>query len=254
MTRGFLARAASMTRRYRCGEPSTPRTHGFRKALERGFEERGLGVIGEYKRCAPGRILANHEPWWYAQSLAPYIDAFSVLTEPFWFCGSPRLIPVFAAHHPVLAKDFVECEAQLVEAREAGASATLLILDQLGWERLDQLYSEAKRLGLEALIETSRWRDAVEIAASYPEAVVGINARNLETLELSFERLVEEVRRASERLPSGALLVAESSVDSVEKALKLREAGAHAVLIGTWFMRRPEAARELHEALSGRFG
>ncbi len=254
MTRGFLGRAASATRRYRCGGESVSRTLGFREALRRGFEERGLGVIGEYKRCAPGRVLANHEPWEYARTLAPHVDAFSVLTEPFWFCGSPRLVPVFAAHLPVLAKDFVECRAQLVEAWEAGASATLLILDELGWKRLDELYDEARRVGLEALIETSGWRDAVEVAASYPEAVVGINARNLETLELSFERLVEEVRRASERLPTNTLLVAESSVDSVEKAVRLREAGANAVLIGTWFMKRPEAARELDEALRRRFG
>ncbi len=245
----FLEEADRVTREWRCARGVLEK-RGFVDALWRGWRERGLAVIGEFKRCAPGRFVGLHEPWRYAETLAPHVDAFSVLTEPFWFCGSTSLIPVFAQHRPVLAKDFTVCEKMLEEFSRAGASAALLILDQLGWKRLDQLYSTLRSLDLEALIETSGWRDAVEVAHSYPEAAVGINARDLRTLELSFARLLDEVRRAAERV-EGAMLVAESSIDSVEKAIAVREAGAKAVLIGTWFMREPGAAEKLDKELRG---
>ncbi len=248
---GFLEEAAEATRRWRCTGGFAVR-RGFVEALRRGASEKGLAVIGEFKRCAPGRFVGLHDPRVYAERLAPYVDAFSVLTEPLWFCGSPELIPVFAVRRPVLAKDFVECRAQLEAYAAKGASAALLILDELGWKRLEELYEAARSLGLEALIETSNARDAVEVARSYPEAAVGINARNLQSLELSFERLLGEVRRAAEEAPSGAVIVAESGVDSVEKALAAMEAGARAVLIGTWFMRDPSAAERLAEALKQR--
>jgi len=171
--------------------------------------------------------------------------------EPYWFCGSPELVAFFAQHRPVLAKDFASSRAQLEQYRRAGTSAALLILDMLGWRRLDALYQEARSLGLEALIETHRAEDAVEAMNSYAEALVGINARNLETLEISYQRLLRETARAAARKPSGALLVAESSVDSVEKAVRLAEAGADALLIGTWAMKNPEEIRSLPERLRG---
>ena len=131
-----------------------------------------------------------------------------------------------------------------------GASAVLLILDELGWKRLESLYEHARSLGLDALIETSSGRDAVNIASSFPEAAVGINARNLQNLEVSFERLLSEIRYASERIPSHTILVAESSMDSVDKVIAAMKAGAHAVLIGTWFMKQPGAPRSLYTALA----
>lgn len=245
---GFLGEASRITRRYRCTGGVAAR-RGFVEALRAGYQKRGLGVIGEFKRCAPGRFIALHDPWWYAQHLAPYIDAFSVLTEPFWFCGSPELIPVFSQHRPVLGKDFVECENQIDLLASHGAAAVLLILDELGWKRLESLYEHARGIGLDALIETSSGRDAVEVASSYPDAAVGINARNLQTLELSFEKLLAELRYAAERISSSTMLVAESSMDSVEKVLEAMKAGARAVLIGTWFMKEPGAAARLHSAL-----
>ncbi|AEM39251.1 Indole-3-glycerol-phosphate synthase [Pyrolobus fumarii 1A] len=249
----FLDRVTSATLEWRCKTSFKPR-YRFVESLWRGWRERGLAIIGEFKRCAPGRFVGLHEPWEYAKKLAPYVDAFSVLTEPFWFCGSPALIPLFAQHRPVLAKDFTVCTGMLAEFADAGASAVLLILDQLGWRRLDELYSEARSMDLDALIETSSWRDAVEVASSYPEAAVGINARNLRTLELSFEKLLDDIRKAADRIGEKTMLVAESSVDAVEKALVLKDAGAKAVLVGTWFMRDPDAARRLSEELAKRVG
>ena len=216
------------------------------------WDEARPALILEYKRCRPGRFVSYMTPWEYVERLGGAPDAFSVLVEPFWFCGSPELVSFFASTGlPVLAKDFAYGRRQLELYRGVGASAALLILDMLGWRRLEELYEAARSLGLEALIETGNADDAVEAMNSFPEALVGINARDLSSLTLSFDRLLWEVESAASRKPGGARLVAESGVDSVEKALMLARAGADALLIGTWAMRSPEKMRELREALRG---
>ncbi len=251
---GFLSRALEASlERSRVLRGDAAAAPSLRGAVERVVrEEARPALIIEYKRCRPSGFVRHIDPWSYLEAVGAAADAWSVLVEPFWFCGSPELLPVFASTgRPVLAKDFVSGGEQLRMYRRMGASAVLLILDMLGWRRLGELYEEARGLGLEALIETTSWRCAVEAMNSFPGALVGINARNLETLEVSFERLLEEVRRAGGEKPSGGLLVAESSVDSVEKARRLAEAGADALLIGTWAMKAPGEVRRLPSVLRG---
>jgi len=215
---------------------------GLRRAIEEAVAGRGFGFIGEFKRCRPGRFVEYMDPWRFLEATRGCVDAYSVLVEPCWFCGSPELIPFFAPHAPVLFKDFIVCRGQLLEAACWGASGVLLILDALGWRRLDELYSEATGLGLDVLIETGSAVDAVEAAGSYPGALIGINARDLRSLSLSFERLLGELRRAREMAPADTLLVAESGVGGVEDIARAVGAGADAVLVGTSLMRDPGLA------------
>lgn len=253
MPRGFLAEALEKARLRASLLRSPPRPPGLREALTRPlWEEKRPGVMLEYKRCSPRGFVSYMTPWEFLERLSGGADAFSVLVEPYWFCGSPELVSLIASSgKPVLAKDFTASVEQLDLYQASGASATLLILDMLGWRLLEELYEEARSRGLDVLIETTSAVDAVEVMHSYPEALVGINARNLETLEVSYERLLEEVRKAAGGKPSGALLVAESSIDTVEKAVRLAEAGADALLIGTWAMRRPGEAAMLPRLLRG---
>ncbi|KSW12428.1 hypothetical protein CF15_06795 [Pyrodictium occultum] len=248
---GFLGEALgrSLERSRLLGSP--PRPGSLRGAVEKALSEGRPGLLIEYKRCSPGGFVAWRTPWEYLEATLSVADAYSVLVEPYWFCGSPELVAFFARHRPVLAKDFASTAEQLQLYRRHGASAALLILDMLGWRRLDALYQEARSLGLEALIETTSAGPAVEAMNSYPEALVGINARNLETLEVSYRRLLEEIARAAERKPSRALLVAESSIDSPGKALELARAGADALLIGTWAMKSPGGLAGLRDRLRG---
>ncbi|BES81179.1 indole-3-glycerol-phosphate synthase [Pyrodictium abyssi] len=255
LPRGFLAEAYRWSRKRTELLASPPRPTSLRQAVERAVgQEKRPALIIEYKRCSPRGFVAYHTPWSYLEATLPVADAYSVLVEPYWFCGSLELVAFFAQHRPVVAKDFPSSRAQLEQYQRAGASAALLILDMLGWKQLDTLYQEARSLGLEALIETHRAEDAVEAMNSYPEALVGINARNLETLEISYQRLLEETARAAARKPSSALLVAESSIDSAEKAARLAEAGADALLIGTWAMKRTGELCSLPERLKGTKG
>jgi indole-3-glycerol phosphate synthase len=248
--KGFLAEVCSRsTERVELLE-KPPTRRSLRGAVENAIRERGrAALILEYKRCSPRGFTAYQTPWEFLEVTLPAADAYSVLVEPYWFCGSLELIPWFARYRPVLAKDFTVSPVQLRAYQHGGAAAALLVLDVVGWKKLEELYREARALGLEALIETSNARDAVNVMHSYPEALVGINARSLETLEVSFKRLLEEVAWAAHRKPSGALLVAESGIDSTDKAVQLARAGADALLIGTWTMRDPLSVRGLPEAL-----
>lgn len=223
---------------------------GFRRVLEDGFRMRGVGFIGEFKRCRPGKFVYYRDPEDFLVRVGGGVDAVSVLVEPFWFCGSLELVDFFARYKPVLFKDFVVGRGQIMAAACWNASSILLILSMVGWRVLENLYEEARSYGLEPFIETGSADDAVEVAKSFPEAIVGINARDLSTLELNFERLVEEVSRAVERLPSGTLLVAESGMKSGWDVVRLVKAGARAVLVGSSLMERPEVVEEAYRLLS----
>ena len=250
--RGFLAEACKRSQERTELLSSPPEPMSLRQAVEHTVQqEKRPALIIEYKRCSPRGFVAYYTPWSYLEATLSAADAYSVLVEPYWFCGSTELAAFFARYRPVLAKDFASSRAQLEEYRRASASAALLILDMLGWKQLDTLYQEARSLGLEVLIETNNAEDAVEVMHTYPEALVGINARNLETLEISYQRLLQEITKASSRKPTAALLVAESSIDSAERAVGLAQAGADALLIGTWAMKSPLEVRKLPERLRG---
>ncbi|GAB6148155.1 beta/alpha barrel domain-containing protein [Stetteria hydrogenophila] len=244
--RGFLAEALERSLERSRLQEAPPKPGSLRAAVEHALRSGRPGLILEFKRCTPRGFTAYRTPWEFLEATRGVADAYSVLVEPYWFCGSPELVSFFARHKPVLAKDFTSTPTQLQAYKAAGASAALLILDMTGWQGLDELYTHAAQLGLEVLIETGNARDAVEAMHSYPQALVGINARNLETLELSYERLLTEVKKAAERKPARAILVAESSIDTPDKAAQLAQAGADALLIGTWIIKNPtQAARQL---------
>ena len=225
--------------------PLNPRP--FRSAIMEG-SERGYraALIAEYKRCAPGRMISNISPWEFVKTTAKYASAFSVLVEPYWFCGSSYLIPTFANERPVLYKDFVVDEVQVIDAAYWGASGILLIFEALGWRMLDVLYNEARSAGLDVLIEAARATDAIKIASSFTDVLIGLNARDLKTLNLSVERLVKEVRRFREEGPD-VLLVAESGIKGWEDYCKVVKAGADAVLVGTSIMLDPSMAARLKD-------
>jgi len=250
---GFLEEAARWSRFRGSVLGGVSGAGSLRGAVSAALREGRPGLILEYKRCRPGRFVEYRAPWEYVGLVGGAADAWSVLVEPFWFCGSPELVSWFAvvAGKPVLGKDFVTGVEQLRLLRRSGASAALLILDMVGWRGVERLYEEARGLGLEVLIETSGAGDALEAMGSFPGALVGINARDLRSLREDFEGMLAELRRAAAGKPSGGLLVAESSITSVERALAAARAGADALLIGTWAMREPEAVASLPGRLRG---
>jgi indole-3-glycerol phosphate synthase len=156
--------------------------------------------------------------------------AISVLTEPAHFAGSVDDLESVrgAVSIPLLKKDFHVEPIQLVEAKAVGASAALLIVRALGPSRLPVLMATARDLALEVLVEIRDERE-LELALENGASVVGINNRNLETLEIdpaTSERLLT-------RIGPDVTAVAESGVSGREDVERLANAGADAILVGS---------------------
>lgn len=193
----------------------------------------GVHVIAEVKRASPskGHLAEIPEPATLAAAYAAGgATAISVLTEGRRFGGSlDDLRAVRAAVHdvPLLRKDFIAEEYQLLEARAAGADIVLLIVAVLDDVRLATLHAFATALGLSVLVEV---HDASEVdrATAAGARIIGVNTRDLKTFTMHPERFAE----LCPGIPDGVVAVAESGVRELADVTRYADAGAHAVLVG----------------------
>jgi indole-3-glycerol phosphate synthase len=207
-------------------------------------------IIAECKRRSPSRgILRQHyEPAGHASAYAAAgAAAISVLTEPTFFDGSlDHLRQVRAAVTiPILRKDFIVAEYQLVEAAANGADAVLLIVKALDQAELRTLVAQAQALGLATLVEAHDPGEIVR-AVDAGARVVGVNSRNLQTLSVDPQVL----ESAARLLPRDVVAVAESGIRDLADVDRLSELGYHAFLIGERLMTQPdpgEALRQLRQ-------
>jgi len=189
-------------------------------------------IIAEVKRASPSRgdLAAIPDPALQARRYEEGgASVISVLTEGRRFKGSLEDLEAVkaAVTLPVLRKDFIADEYQILEARAAGADLVLLIVAALEQDVLSRLYSFTRDLGMTALVETHS-ADEVDRAADLDAQLIGVNARDLSTFQLDrdlFGRLVD-------RIPAGAVKIAESAVLAPEDVAHYRSAGADAVLVG----------------------
>lgn len=224
-------------------------------ALRRDDPATGSGqapaIIAEIKKASPsqGVIAPDFHPVDTARAYKRAgAAALSVLTEPTHFQGSlDTLARVrLAADLPILRKDFVVDEYQLVEARAFGADAVLLIAAALDPHKLHDLHDAATGLGLECLVEvhSADERDALDLDRI---KILGVNNRDLRTFDVDVER----APRLLEDVPPHVARVAESGLKSADDLAMLRRRGIDAVLIGETFMRAREpgdALRDLRQA------
>jgi indole-3-glycerol phosphate synthase len=189
-------------------------------------------VIAEVKRASPSRgdLADIPEP----QALAAQYEAggasvVSVLTEQRKFKGSLADLEAVrkAVSIPVLRKDFIGDEYQILEARAAGADLVLLIVAALPQSVLVRLHALIRELGMTPLVEAHS-ADEVARAVDLGSQLIGVNARNLSTFELDRELF----GRVADQIPAGVIRVAESAVLDVSDVIRYREAGADAVLVG----------------------
>jgi indole-3-glycerol phosphate synthase len=219
----------------------TPRGGAFAEGLQRA----GIPVIAECKRRSPSRgvLRAKYDPATIASGYARAgAAAISVLTEPTFFDGSlDHLQAVRAAVDvPLLCKDFFVTESQLLEARAAGADAVLLIVAALDTHTLKGLWSTARTLGLAALVEVHD-RPELERALDAGADIVGVNSRNLRTLEVN-TAVFDEL---SAHIPKGVVAVAESGLRSGADLARLKALRYDAFLIGERFMTEDDPGRAL---------
>ncbi|HWL64472.1 MAG TPA: indole-3-glycerol phosphate synthase TrpC [Actinomycetota bacterium] len=214
---------------------------GFARSL-RGDE---VAVIAEIKRATPraGDLALDLDA---GRTASLYRDggaaAISVLTEPEYFKGS--LEDLDAARGPglpVLRKDFILEPFQIYESRGYGADAVLLIVRTVGPE-LAELYTLTRALGMDALVEVHTEEDLDRALELGPD-LIGVNHRDLETFELDPDRTA----KLTPRIPDGVVVVGLSGVSTRAEVLALKDAGAHAVLVGESVVTATDPVTKLKE-------
>ena len=202
------------------------------------------GIIAEIKRKSPSKGVINphvsveRTSIGYMQAGA---SALSILTDKQFFGGSNDDLTTARKFNfcPILRKDFIIDEYQIIEAKSIGADAILLIAAALEPKKLKELCAFTHSLGLEVLMEV---HDDVELTNNLEADadLIGVNNRNLKTFELS----VETSKRLSKLIPDSVVKVSESGIESPEEILNLKDYGFRGFLIGQTFMQnsRPERA------------
>jgi indole-3-glycerol phosphate synthase len=215
---------------------------GFLGALRDGTFPR---VIAECKRRSPSRgiLRQDYDAAAHARAYAGAgAAAISVLTEPTFFDGAlEHLAAVRAAvTMPILRKDFIVTRYQVLEAVMAGADAVLLIVGALDAAGLRDLLAVATQAGAAALVEIHD-EDELATAVDAGAAIVGVNSRNLRTLEVQ----PDLHERLASRLPAGAVAVAESGLRETEDLRRLERAGYSAFLVGERLIAEPDPGAAL---------
>lgn len=227
------------------------------------LSSQGFEVIAELKRRSPsaGRLAASalqvgHQARRYVAGGAA---GLSVLTEPAEFHGDLAHLKEVAAATPTtpaLRKDFLVTPYQLLEARAAGAGGVLLIVALLDDRALREMLRATLQLGMFALVEAFDAADldravpalrrlAPPVADGYARTLLGVNCRDLRTLQVDFRRFAE----LAPRLPHDIPVIAESGVESVGQAARVAELGYAGALVGTALMRAADPARLVGELL-----
>jgi indole-3-glycerol phosphate synthase len=210
----------------------------------------GIRIIAECKRRSPSRgiLRRDYDPAAIARAYERAgAAAISVLTEPTFFDGALSHLEDArgAVGIPLLRKDFISTEYQVLEAAVAGAQAVLLLVAGLETPELMSLHRVAHAFGLDVLVEVHDEEELVR-AMAVGAGIIGINSRNLNTLEVdlsAFDRLLP-------LMPRNVVRVAESGLKDGNDIRRLRDAGYHAFLVGERFMAAEAPGRALADLIT----
>lgn len=221
---------------------------GFAKALRNKVALGKAGVIAEVKKASPskGVLREDFSPKQIAKSYEQYGAAcLSVLTDHDFFMGHEDYLTEArnACHLPVIRKDFMVDEYQIVESRAIGADCVLLIAACLTAQQLKSFDTLARDLGMDVLVEVHNQAE-LDLALEYTETeLLGINNRDLHTFELSLDHTFELLKG----VPENRLIVTESGIHTREDVSLMRQNNVHAFLVGEAFMKAQNPGEKLAE-------
>jgi indole-3-glycerol phosphate synthase len=198
------------------------------------------GIIAEYKRKSPSKGIINHHST-VEEVTAAYVAngaaGLSVLTDELFFGGRIEdLVKATVNSIPLLRKDFMIDEYQLIEAKAFGADVILLIAACLTPNEVKQMASTAKNIGLEVLLEIHNEQELDHICEEVD--FVGVNNRNLKNFEVSINTSLQLINK----IPTTKIAIAESGINNVDTIITLKKAGFKGFLIGEHFMRENDPA------------
>ena len=230
-----------------------PKPRGFKAAVSCADRP---NVIAEIKRASPskGVLRPDQKPLeWDPVGIARAYEAngavaLSILTDTVHFWGTPDLLGACreAVSLPLLRKEFIIDPYQVSESRWLGADAILLIARCLSAKELEALAAQAVFLGMDVLIEVHH-REELEKALAVPEAMIGINHRDLSTLEMFPERAIE----LRKEIPDTRVVVGESGIRCSADIFRLQEAGVNVFLVGSHLVAGGNPGGALAELFGG---
>jgi indole-3-glycerol phosphate synthase len=206
-----------------------------------------VNIIAELKRKSPSAGFMADITRERIDMYSKYAKAISVLTDRSYFGGSPEFLEEVAGISglPVLFKDFIIDPVQIDLAYAKGADVVLLIAGILTGEELTGLYRHARGLGLECLVEVHE-RAELERLTGIDPRIVGVNARNLDTLQMDMEGAAAILRDLS-----APIRVAESGIKTRKDVELMAASGANGFLIGETLMRSSDLEATFQELLYG---
>lgn len=223
-----------------------PATRAFKEAISK---PRQISLIAEIKQASPSKGLIRQD-FNLGEIAQAYQEAgaqaVSVLTEEDNFGGNPAYINEVKTKFsgPVLRKDFILESYQVYESRYLGADAILLIADLLTKDKIVEFTRIADSLGLDYILEVHDEKELKKVL-SLKVPIIGINNRNLRTLEVDFKT----TERLFPLVPKDKIVVVESGIKSSQDVLFLKILGASAVLIGTAFMESADIKTKVEEVM-----
>ena len=207
------------------------------------------GIIAEHKRRSPSKSIINH-----SNSVEEIVKSYenggasgiSILTDSHYFGGSldDLILARATTQLPLLRKDFIINEYQIIEAKAFGADVILLIAAVLSRDEIKQLSELAKSIQLEVLLEVHNQKE-VEKSVMPSLDLIGVNNRNLKTFEVN----LNYSKQLSEHIPSQFIKISESGINSAEAVLDLKGYGFQGFLMGEYFMKSENPENELNEFL-----
>ncbi|AFV22697.1 indole-3-glycerol-phosphate synthase [Methanolobus psychrophilus R15] len=241
---------------HHCNKYSSSEKRGIVASIQKKIDEGKVAVISEVKPASPRRKLKDIPPG-DAAAIARLMEeagavAISVLTEPQFFRGSlDNLLAVReSVSIPVLRKDFIINEIQV---EEVGSDMILLIVSVLG-ESVREMVTLVRSKGMEPLVEVHDLEE-LDIALSTDTRLIGINNRDLSTLETDLEvtsRLAPLIRKYDAKNGTRHIIISESGISNAADVCKVIEAGADGILVGTSIIESDDVyakTKELVEAL-----
>ncbi len=210
-------------------------------------DETEISLIAEVKKASPSRGILRDD-FDYMEITRLYMEnevsAISVLTDKAFFRGSITFLNDISRKKsvPLLRKDFIIDEYQVLEARANGADFILLIAEALSAAQIAELTHIAMETGMQVLLELHSERQLEKINFN-TNRLIGINNRNLEDFNVD----LDTTRRIAALLPKDVIIVSESGIHNRADVDFIRNAGAKAVLVGEHFMKAPDIALSLQE-------